>query len=849
MSLLFTQPRSVWRITALAACVLLVALLAAWQGVLVETPIFEQGDSAVNSLQTTNAKHLREIYGNYSRFEFNHPGPAFFYVYAASEFIFHDTFGVTPAPHNAHILGSLILQVACFVLALAIVESWLTSPYLLPGALVLGAWHFSNTFGAFTSVWPPHVLLMPFLCFLAAACSVAAGRTRDVAVMTLTGGFLFHGHVAQPLFVGALGGVALFANWREGRRRGIDWRAELRAHRRTLWFCVACIGIFVLPLAIDVVRYGTESNVATILGRFLSNASHGKTLLQSFLYFLSFTTYATNQEEILTHLGDATAQFFAFNALRLALWVLALLAPAALFFLRRDRLAEAPRRFIAAAYLMFALTMSLCAIWGLLQAGPMYQFNGFFYYGVYYFGAVLGLGVVLTLFPPRESPTAVVLILCFAAVGFTRGFAARPLNDDETGRAVRDTVARLLQEHPGKRAKLLVFEHETWPAAAAVALELQRNGIPFYTAQSWNFMFGREHDIRHLGPAPENAADVWWLSRAGEGRVPAPRKLSVAAEPAVVDPRGATLSFGLNQNAFRHVINGLTTGNVDSACSDENAVRFLFAPKPTSSDVQLLLDIAAWNSPQQRVQIRWNGTRVGELALTPARTLPTVTIPAALWNASRRAVLELSLPDAKPAIFSARPSLHVSEAIRIWHMWFVSEAAIDKTTSAEPILELEKGASRRFTEAVNPTGDRLDFRTGGRGLNVIATGLGTATDTLTPITDQHAALIFRAQPATRDVFLEVVALPYTTGSGKAPHQRCQLLFNGQLIFDSPFTEPGVIRAVVGKAMWNARPFGVIQLVLPDATPAPPPPGAPDADASPKVRQGLALRWLAVRPAE
>jgi hypothetical protein len=849
------SPRKPLLTAAALAVLLFVAFVAAGKSLYFDSPALESGDGAVNALQIDQAKSGRELYGNYSRFQFNHPGPAFFYVYAGAEIVLHDWLGWVPSPTNAHQLASLALQVGFFALALALLLQWFASPWLLPLALLGAAWHFTQAHGSFMSLWPPHVLLMPFLCFLTAACSVAAGRTRDLIFVAISGGFLFHGHVAQPLFVGGLGALALVMHH---RTRGLSWRdigPEIVAHRRLVWLCAAWALLLLLPLAIDVLAYGRESNVATILGRFQSNASEGKSIFQSFLYFLSFTTYSNDQENVFTTLGAVTGRFFVEHAFSLLLWAVIVAVPAWLFHRRRAALPEATQRFIASAYLCLLATVALCVVWGLMQAGPMYQFNGFFYYGIYYFAAILGLGVVLTLFPIPARSALVTGALCLAAIGFTRGFTTGQLSREESGLDARDAVARLLQENPNQRPKLLVFEHEAWPTAAAIALELQRRDVTFYAAHSWDFMFGRRHNLQLLGAAPESVADVWWLGRASEGGVPVRGNLRVFRRPPAVDPRGTTISFGLNQNAFRHVLSGLSTGNVDSAGSEQPVIRFAIETQPTVGDVQLIFDLAASNSPRQRVQVRWNGAAVGEFVVSATRAQPTLTIPATLWNASRRATLELLLPDAVPVTFSARPSLHQWDAIRLWHLWFASESGIegDAAAATGPTqfdLNGAAPAERTFTHAINPAGDRLEFRHNQRGSQLAATGLGKPGDTQTPIEDQHAVLIFRPLPASQDVLLEIVALPYTTGPGKPPNQRCQLLFNGELIFEAPFTEPGVIRALVSKALWNARPFAVIQLVLPDATPAPLPPNAPGADVKRATPQhGLALRWLTVRPPE
>src|SRR5215475_7943793 len=76
----------------------------------------EFADFANNALQITNAKHFAEIYGNHSRWGFHHPGPAFWYLYAAGEYLFHDWLGIS-SPHAAHLLIGIIFQVTCAVIA------------------------------------------------------------------------------------------------------------------------------------------------------------------------------------------------------------------------------------------------------------------------------------------------------------------------------------------------------------------------------------------------------------------------------------------------------------------------------------------------------------------------------------------------------------------------------------------------------------------------------------------------------------------------------------------------------------------------------------------------------------
>ncbi|MGV2390494.1 MAG UNVERIFIED_CONTAM: hypothetical protein LVR29_26485 [Microcystis novacekii LVE1205-3] len=99
--------------------------------------------TAANALQIINAKSFNEIYGNYSRWRFYHPGPFFFYMYAFSEILFYDLIPIFPAPQNSHIFMGIALQLGFFVCALHITANYFRATFFLPLALFCAFIHFS----------------------------------------------------------------------------------------------------------------------------------------------------------------------------------------------------------------------------------------------------------------------------------------------------------------------------------------------------------------------------------------------------------------------------------------------------------------------------------------------------------------------------------------------------------------------------------------------------------------------------------------------------------------------------------------------------------------------------------
>ena len=665
--------RTLFSLTAAIWLGLIVALGAAGFDQYFKIPLLETGDVAVNALQVDQAKHFAEIYGNYSRFEFNHPGPAFFYVYAAGEWLLHDMLRVVPSPGNAHLLASMCLQSAFFALALAVIAAHVPWRVWLPMALLVAALHFGSLQDPFMSIWPPHVLLMPFLCFLATSCSVGSGRLDHLPLAVLAGGFLFHGHVAQPVFVGSLGALALGLAGRQLRQAtpGQTWRQRVRAHRPTLAVSAALAGLVVLPLLIDVVTAGTRSNVATIIGRFYANTGDSKSILQSFLYFVSFATPARNQDEIFTVLGPPAREFFSTHAGRVALWGGIFLLPPALGFLWRSRVGADERRFLGTAHLFLAVAIGGCILWGMAQAGPMNHFNGYFYYGVYFFGLLLALIWLDRLVRIPGSPVLAAALCAIAAVASTWSLRLPRLSEAETGLPLKRAIEAALRAD-SRAPKVLVFEHTWWPVVAGVGLELQRQKVPFYLEPWWGFMFGARHELPRRAPAAVEDASVWWITNPADDGIPLGPDLSLFTRPAPINPAGAEISFRGGANGFRYLVSGLSVGNVEFAWTELPRLVLLFAPQPADHDVRLVFDAqsserSARGAEPQPAVVLFNGRDLGRLVAGERAPL-AVTIPRELWNSQPRAKIELRFPEARLNHSYKRPRHDWWTA---WGLWAV----------------------------------------------------------------------------------------------------------------------------------------------------------------------------------
>lgn len=232
---------------------LLTALLLGRNWALFRTPMVEEGDAAANSILVDNAKNFSQLVGNYSRVGFHHPGPAFLYVQALGEWLFHDVLGVVPSEWNGQAVAILILNAALIALTVGIISRRLRGPEAprwVDAAVAGTALIFLASWADLaTSTWPPFEYFAPYLLLLAAATSVAAGGVRDLWALCLATGLLVHGHAEFLLLATGLAGLAVVALLYPHRRR---LAAYLREHLSSLLWALPVVLLALLPIGLDL---------------------------------------------------------------------------------------------------------------------------------------------------------------------------------------------------------------------------------------------------------------------------------------------------------------------------------------------------------------------------------------------------------------------------------------------------------------------------------------------------------------------------------------------------------------------------------------------------------------------
>ncbi len=253
------------------------------------TPEYERADMGANSILIEQARRFTLLTGNYSRRGFNHPGPAFLYVQAWGEDLFWALLRAVPTAWNGQLIAVYALN-AGFAACLVAVGYGATRS--VRGALAAGA--VAGLLGAlhpavFSSGWMPYLYVLPFLVFIAALASVAAGRWEDAWITALSGWFLIHGHAAFLILVPAMTAVPAALLALRAARRG-TLRARLRAVPGAwrAWLPVVVISaVFTLPLAAQLVLHG-DANFARYFAYGSSSAAGGHDAAQVTSFVLWF---------------------------------------------------------------------------------------------------------------------------------------------------------------------------------------------------------------------------------------------------------------------------------------------------------------------------------------------------------------------------------------------------------------------------------------------------------------------------------------------------------------------------------------------------------------------------------
>ena len=469
--------------------VLFAGVVLAINGHWFRVPLVESADLAANSIQVYHAKMLRELLGNYSRWEFHHPGPVFFYLLAAGEYLFRDWLRVVPAPLNAQLVTLVLVNTALLFGAIEIFARQFPGTLFRPLAAVGAVWliwsvNQAQPGAALVSLWMPHVALFAFLFFCAACASVAAGRAGDLPLLALGAMMLVHLHVAQMMFAGVMSLAACAALAARVRR-------ELRHHVGAIGLSAGIVGLFLVPIVVEILVHKPNNldYVRAYLERY-PNPHQG--LVVAARYLLSFLTFSNDADlRVYAPTYGLLAQA-AHTPAVVTYWTIfgvGLCAAAAMAANCRKLIS----RFVWMVLAECAVIAGLFLYWANRITGDMYNFNGFFFYSIHLLGLFLIAGVVSGWQANRRPGVGLLRRAAWVVPFVSMAAVAGEFRSAYAGTPAIVTIADGLR---GAETYELLFQHDDWITATGVANQLARRGQAFCVTGNWGFMFGHEYECR-----------------------------------------------------------------------------------------------------------------------------------------------------------------------------------------------------------------------------------------------------------------------------------------------------------------------------------------------------------------
>ena len=358
---------------------------------------------------------------------------------------------------------------------------------------------------AMVSAWMPHILLFPFLFYVVVCAWVASGNPRPLPLLAGAGMLLVHIHVAQCLLAGALGGAACVSGFL--RSRGAAWIKPAAAAA----LVVAC---FLAPILVEIAIHEPD-NLDAILSYSRAHPGQQKSWGAAAWYFGSFLVYIAQPQAAPPVPASLVS---AFLTPRVAgYWALfAAAAACAWLAFRRSRPPLPPMLAFAALAGVAASILFVC--WGTRIAGELYNFNGFFVYGMQLLFWLLLAAVIAKAAPARvlrAAWPAALVVLALCAPSFKISYHGLP----ELG----GLGAHL--PPPGTGGVRLDFAPADWTTAAGVAVQMARQGRPFCVVPEWEFAFGRRY------VCPEVLARPRLLVSSAPGLTCAPPCRTLLREP------------------------------------------------------------------------------------------------------------------------------------------------------------------------------------------------------------------------------------------------------------------------------------------------------------------------------
>jgi len=436
------------------------------------------GDYAGLELATRYVFTGRTLLGPYSRFEFNHPGPAYFFFLAP----IHRLYGETSTGLFA---GAILLNAAAaFAIAFAM-RLLATRAQAMTATVGVLAW--LAAFGNATPLpWNPTVVVLPLFAFLVLAALFASGKIEAAPGATFFGMLVAETHLSTVPTV-AVVSLAAIAAYRF---------TSTNRTRRTRLFLVAAAGVFLvlfLPPLIEQLT-AVEGNMTKLAHFFVERKEPPKAFAEAWRAWTTAMSWLPDRLVHRTIAGEGEPNAMrsepidaAPSPLTLILFVMTLATGGAVSWRKRDR---------ASIALLGIGTLASVASLLALRAivGTTY------YYLVFWTTAAttlvwLGALSAVAFAIPRHVGTALALLFALLATSNQGAWLAKnPIAINAVApRTDARTIYGALREYMREHDAVPVFHRDaSWNTSLALMNELARDGLEGRVEERERWILGRQ---------------------------------------------------------------------------------------------------------------------------------------------------------------------------------------------------------------------------------------------------------------------------------------------------------------------------------------------------------------------
>ena len=464
--------RRVW-LWALAGVALLVALAR----VLPDTA--PESDYALIDLGVLNVLRGAQPVGMYSRFGWHHPGPLYFAILAP----FYWLGGLR---HFAISAGVISLNVAC-VLGVFVMLGRQKDRDAITGATgLMGAAFLLGSRDLLASSWTPHIVLLPLALLMIASASLACGHAWALPIVALCASFVVQTHVGSAMCVAVVVLVSIVA----AMFHRSPWRAP------ALVTLALLVVVWAAPVADELSASGAH-NLRTI-AEFFAHArpAAGPDARYAFEYFFiaplsphfglswgptqppaqSWVSVVATMQTALLLL--ATVRSFARRKSFTAMLGTLTIAGAVAAYVSITRLPETPKDY----------TVMWVSILGVMS----------------------WVVIVGSIAPWRLPKVRASYAAAFLALLAVTHLTIRTLDDERDWKEAKvlTTSVRAAVRKIDAATVLVHVPQALWGRAAAIVLDLVRNGQPTTVDPEWAPMFGRAYASTGKEPAEISFVDA-----------------------------------------------------------------------------------------------------------------------------------------------------------------------------------------------------------------------------------------------------------------------------------------------------------------------------------------------------